>query len=111
MFRNLPSSRSRLSHSLGRSLAVESLERRDMLTAGPRVVAVEVASTSWSPAFVQYLQNGQTDKKGYDIPLGSSAQSDTLPWTNLDQIRIKFDTNVVLNSADLSVSGVNRTAY
>jgi hypothetical protein len=82
-----------------------------MLTAGPRVVAVEVASTSWSPAFVQYLQNGQTDKKGYDIPLGSSAQSDTLPWTNLDQIRIKFDTNVVLNSADLSVSGVNRTAY
>ena len=34
-----------------------------------------------------------------------------MTWTNLDQIRIKFDTDVVLNSADLSVSGVNRTAY
>ena len=70
-----------------------------MLTAGPRVVAVEVASTSWSPAFVQYLQNGNLDRKGYDIPLGSSAQTDALTWSNLNQIRIKFDTNVVLNSA------------
>ena len=45
------------------------------------------------------------------IPLGSSAQSDTLTWTNLDQIRIKFNTDVVINSAALSVSGVNHTAY
>jgi hypothetical protein len=111
MFRILPSSRSRLSHSFRRTLAVETLERRDMLTAGPRVVAVEVASTSWSPAFVQYLKNGNADRSGYDIPLGSSAQSEALTWANLDQIKIKFDTNVVLNSADLSVSGVNRTAY
>ena len=118
MFRNLPSSRSRLNHSFRRTLAVEALERRDMLTAGPRVVAVEVASTSWTPAFIRYFQDPlnvqdttHLDRKGYDIPLGSSAQSDALPWTNLDQIRIKFDTNVVLNSADLSVSGVNRTAY
>src|SRR6476646_3706241 len=111
MFRILPSSRLRLNHSFRRTLAVETLERREMLTAGPRVVAVEVASTSWSPAFVQYLKNGNADRSGYDIPLGSSAQSDALTWANLDQIKIKFDTNVVLNSADLSVSGVNRTAY
>jgi hypothetical protein len=118
MFRNMSSSRSRFGRSFARSLAVESLERRDMLTAGPRVVAVEVGSTSWSPALISYFQNPQhldhiqyPDRKGYDIPLGSSAQSDTLTWTNLDQIRIKFDRDVVLNSADLSVSGVNRTAY
>lgn len=112
MFRNLPSSRSRLSHSFTRSLAVEALERRDMLAAGPRVVAVEVASTLWSPEFVSYFQDPQhLDRKGYDIPLGSSAQSDTLTWTNLDQIRIRFNTDVVINSADLSISGVNHTAY
>src|SRR5262249_27677346 len=107
MFRNLSTSRSRFVRSFARPLAVESLERRDMLTAGPHVVAVEVASTSWSPAMISYFQNPQhlsqvqyPDRKGYDIPLGSSAQSDTLTWTNLDQIRIKFDTDVVLNSAD-----------
>jgi Dockerin type I domain len=83
-----------------------------MLTAGPRVVAVEVASTSWTPEFVSYFQDSlHLDRKGYDIPLGSSAQSDTLTWTNLDQIRIKFNTGVILNSADLSISGVNHTAY
>jgi hypothetical protein len=112
MFRNLSSSRPRFGRSLARSLTVESLERRDMLTAGPRVVAVEVASTSWSPALISSFQDPtHLDRKGYDIPLGSSAQGATLTWTNLDQIRIKFDTDVVLNSADLSVSGVNKTAY
>ena len=118
MFRNLSTSRPQSHKFSRRTLAVEALERRDMLTAGPRVVAVEVASTSWSPALISYFQNPQhldqspyPDRKGYDIPLGSSAQSDTLTWTNLDQIRIKFDTDVVLNSADLSISGVNHTAY
>ena len=82
MFRNPSSSRSRFGRSFARSLAVESLERRDMLTAGPRVVAVEVASTSWSPALISYFQNPQhlnippyLDRKGYDVPLGSSAKA------------------------------------
>ncbi len=111
MFRNLLSNRLRTNASVSRLLAVEELERRDMLTAGPRVVAVEVASTSWSPAFVNYLQANHLGTIGYAIPVGSSNQSDTLPWTNLDQISIQFDTDVVLNSADLSLSGVNHTAY
>ena len=107
MFRNTPSFRSRLKSSFRRTLSVESLERRDMLTAGPKVVAVEVASTSWSPEFVSYLRGTNVDRRGYAILLGSSAQSDALTWSNLDQIRIKFNTDVVLNSADLSISGVN----
>ncbi len=111
MFCKLPSSRPQSHRTLGRFLAVEALERRDMLTAGPRVVAVEVASTSWSPDFVTYLRGAADDRRGYLIPLGTAAQSNTLTWTNLNQIRIKFDADVVLNSADLSISGVNHVAY
>src|SRR5689334_25418414 len=112
MFRNMHLTRPRKSRSLSRLANIEQLERRDMLTAGPRVVEVEVASTSWSSAFVQLFQSiARPDRVGYNIPIGSSAQSDVLPWTNLDQIRIKFDTHVSVNSADLSLSGVNVVAY
>ena len=48
--------------ALLRTAAVELLERRDMLAAGPRVVGVEVASTTWSPDFVSYLQGNDLDK-------------------------------------------------
>ncbi|MEX0641980.1 MAG: hypothetical protein WD468_04730 [Pirellulales bacterium] len=87
------------------------LERRDLLSAAPTVVAVEVASTSWSETFVDYLQTSGQGEEGYSIPKGSSAQSASLTWTNLDQIKIKFSKDVIIDSADLSLSGVNTTAY
>src|SRR6478735_3160578 len=112
MFRNMHFTRPRKARSFSRLANIEQLERRDMLTAGPHVVEVEVASTSWSSAFVRQFQSiERPDRVGYDIPLGSSAQSDVLPWTNLDRIRIKFDTHVSINSADLSISGVNVVAF
>ncbi len=36
---------------------------------------------------------------------------DDLPWDNLDQIRITFSEAVEVQEWDLSVSGVNTTAY
>ena len=89
----------------------EILERRDMLSAAPTVVAVEIASTAWSETFVDYLQSASLGQQGYAIPLGSSAQSASLTWANLDQIKIKFSKDVIVDSADLSLSGINTTAY
>jgi hypothetical protein len=94
-----------------RPKSFEILERREMLSAAPAVVAVEVASTSWSETFVDYLQSASLGQEGYAIPLGSSAQSATLTWTNLDQIKIRFNKDVIVDSADLSLSGINATAY
>ncbi len=93
-----------------RSLRLESLEPRCMLSH-PAVAAVNVAGSNWAPSFVSYLESSGLGAGGYAIPVGSSAQLQTLPWTNIDTIRITFTENVVVVAADLSVSGVNKTAY
>ena len=93
-----------------RCLRLESLENRNMLSH-PAVAAVNVASTHWASSFVSYLESSGLGSGGYAVPVGSSAQLQTLPWTNIDQIRIKFSEDVVVTAADLSVSGVNQTAY
>ena len=93
-----------------RSLRFESLETRAML-AHPTVVAVDVASSQWAPSFVSYLQSAGLGSGGYAIPVGSANQLKTLPWNNIDQICITFSEDVTVQAADLSVSGVNKTAY
>ena len=93
-----------------RCLRLETLETRAMLSH-PAVTAVNVAGTNWNPSFVSYLQSSGLGAGGYAIPVGSSAQLQTLPWTNINQIRITFSEDVVVHAEDLSVSGVNTTAY
>ena len=93
-----------------RHLSMENLERRDMLSH-PAVAAVNVASTSWSSAFVSHLESLGLGSGGYAVPVGSSSQLQTLPWTNIDQIRITFSEDVIIAAGDLSVSGANTTAY
>lgn len=112
MFHYAQSKRHRTNARGFRPLAVEMLERRDLLSGTPpTVVKVEVAGTSWSEAFVDYLQTAGMGTNGYSIPVGSSAQAASLTWTNLDQIMITFSEDVHIDVADLSLSGVNTTAY
>ena len=77
----------------------------------PAVAAVNLASTQWAPSFVSYLESAGLGTGGYAIPVGSTNQLQTIPWKNVDQIRITFSEDVVVAAADLSVSGVNTTAY
>jgi hypothetical protein len=77
----------------------------------PTVVDVEVGSTAWSAAFVQHLKDNSLGTVGYTIPNGSSAQSASLAWTNIDQVHIRFSEDVYVDEADLSLSGVNAVAY
>lgn len=93
-----------------RGLRLESLENRYMLSH-PAVAAVNVASTDWASSFISHLESSELGTDGYAIPVGSSAQLQTLPWTNINQIRITFSEDVVVAAADLSISGVNQTAY
>jgi hypothetical protein len=92
------------------SLRLERLEHRFMLSL-PTVTDLNVSGTTWSSSFVDYLESASLGADGYRIPVGSSSQLQTLPWNNVDQIRITFSENVDVQAADLSVSGVNQTAY
>jgi hypothetical protein len=90
----------------------EGLERRDLLTGdAPTVVDIEIASTSWAPAFLNYLQTASLGTNGYSIPVGSAAQYSSLSWTSIDQILITFSEDVHVDAADLSLSGINTTVY
>ena len=111
-FRNRKSNKSSLPRFGSRRLCGEWLERRDMLSgAPPTVVAVQVSSTQWSESFLDFLEPGPLVATGYTIPTGSSAQTATLSWTGLDQIKIRFSEDVFIDAEDLSLSGVNTTAY
>ena len=107
MLRSAPTSRRSI--QTRRCLRLESLENRYMLSH-PAVAAVNVAGTNWASSFVSYLESSGFGTGGYAIPAGSS-QLQTLPWTNINQVRIKFSENVTIAAADLSISGVNKTAY
>ena len=72
-------------------------------TIPPAVENVFVRSSSWLPSFPYY--------SGYSIPVGSGAQLLTLPWVNIDQIKVVFSENVTIDRADLALSGVNTSAY
>jgi hypothetical protein len=77
----------------------------------PAVADVSVGSTQWSSSFVSYLQSAGLGTGGYSIPVGSSLQLKTLPWSNVNQIRIKFSEDVVVQQNNLCVTGANQTQY
>lgn len=90
----------------------ESLEERLVLSAAPpTVVDVAVASSQWNQAFLQDLADNQLgDGAGYSVPTGIY-QDDSIPWLNMDRIRITFSEDVYIDAADLSVSGVINASY
>ncbi len=62
--------------------------------SGPKVAGVYVNSTDWNAVFRDYADGGFGGTAiGYPIPTGSD-QLKTLPWINVNQIRVKFDSNV-----------------
>jgi len=75
------------------------------LTPAPVVQEVLVRGHDWTPAFLENLQFKGLGAGGYSIP--ANAQLATLPWNNIDQIRIRFDQDVVVQENQLSIRGVN----
>ena len=81
-------------------------------TTPPVVENILVRSTFWSTNFLSYLNSlSNRNIDGYSIPVGSGSQLVTLPWDNINQIKVTFSENVVVNNADLALSGVNVSQY
>jgi hypothetical protein len=85
---------------------LESLESRQVLSGGPVVVDVNVNSTEWSAEYIDELEFRGLGTGGYSVSDGA-----TLPWTNIDQIRIRFDEDVQVDESDLALFGVNEQSY
>ena len=81
------------------------------VTPRPQVMAVLVDGTSWSPTFLSNLQASGLGSGGYSIPVGSAAQLQTLPWVDLNQIKVVFSENVNVQANSLVLTGLNVAQY
>ncbi len=75
--------------------------------APPQVVGVVVDGTNWAPSFLDALQAAGLGSNGYAIPVHSASQLQSLPWLNLDQIRITFSRDVSVQQASLALGGIS----
>lgn len=90
---------------------IETLENRWSTTGAPEVIGVLVSGSAWTSSFISFLQSNGLGNGGYGIPVGTGNQLADLPWTNINQIKIKFNRDVLVDQADLAVTGVNTTQY
>ena len=78
----------------------------------PTVTAVFVNSTAWTTAFRDSLAAGGMGHRlyGFAVPDGGQ-QSVALPWSNVNQVTIRFSEDVTVQQADLLVGGVSVKEY
>ena len=80
--------------------------------APPAVSGVFFNSTAWAPAFRQFLAARGQGEAAFGFRVGAgAAQSGMLPWTNLNQVSIRFTENVQADRNDLTVLGANVARY
>jgi hypothetical protein len=80
-------------------------------TVPPAVAKVMVSGSSWSTAFTNYLRSNNMGDGGYAVPVGSGVQLKPLPWVNINMIKVVFNDYVIIDSADLLLSGVRTPTY
>ncbi|MEX2186147.1 MAG: lamin tail domain-containing protein, partial [Pirellulales bacterium] len=78
-------------------------------TTPPHVSQMLVASSQWTDGFFDELAAQGLGSGGVDVAAG--ATSAVLPWTNLDQVKVRFDSDVFANAGCLTVGGVNVANY
>src|SRR4029453_16352102 len=79
--------------------------------APPHVTDVFVRGSAWATSFLDAVASaGLGDANaGFKIPSSGAAQLDELPWTNLNQVVIRFDQPVTLAPANLQIRGTKAT--
>ena len=75
-------------------------------TSAPGVVDVLVSSSQWTAAVLEHLKDNGLGDGGYS--LWNQTQ---LPWSNLDQITVRFSEDVDVDSEDLSLWGLSIPDY
>jgi hypothetical protein len=78
-------------------------------TTAPRISEVLVASSVWTSEFAAQLQAQGLGNGGVAIPFDGAPR--ILPWTNVDQIKVRFDSDVTVRQNDLLVGGINVSNY
>jgi hypothetical protein len=76
------------------------------------VTGVFVSSTAWSPAFRQHLAATGAGSEALGFLVGDgAAQLDELPWTNVNQVSVRFSRDVVAQAPAVSLRGAAGADY
>jgi hypothetical protein len=95
---------------LGDGMAFDDIQVKDAVA--PTVTAVYVNGTGWAQDFRDHLATSGVGDATLGYRLDASAHADELPWTNLNQISVKFSENVTLaTAAAFRVFGVAVSEY
>ena len=97
------------------NLAPGAIDNWTVLTSPsppPAVAAVFVAGSDWTQPFKDFLQSsGAGDAAyGYAVPAGPP-QLDTLPWSGLNRVSVRFSRDVIVAEDDLKVVGLHVRSY
>lgn len=78
-----------------------------------KVSSVSLDSTAWSSDFKTYLSSQGLGTNGYAVQTGTNQLARTLPWNNINVVRIAFNENVSAPTAQAALTGigVNTAAY
>ncbi len=88
------------------SVEVPNLGQLTGDTSAPAVVDVLVSSTEWTAAVLGTLSENGLGDGGYSL-----WNQTPLPWTNLDQITVRFSEDVDVDSGDLRLWGLSISDY
>ena len=71
----------------------------------PQVVDVLVRGRQWRPAFLDHLASQGRGVGGFSIPAGDPAQLLPAPWTNVNELVVRFSEEVLLDSDAMRLEG------
>ena len=75
-----------------------------------QAVGVKVSSTDWTPEFKGFV-DPTGDGFGYPIPIGTG-QLDPLPWSNINQIQLKFSEDLgAIDPSQFGLAGFHTPDY
>ena len=77
----------------------------------PLVTRVFVAGSTWTQAFRGHLQQVSLGETAFGFAIDPAAAADELPWTNLNQVSLRFSQNVSVAQGNLVVTGLNAATY
>ncbi|MCA9156703.1 MAG: aspartyl protease family protein [Planctomycetales bacterium] len=83
-------------------------------TTPPRVLDVQVGSSSWNAPFIDAVDGGGiANGNGRGLSLAGPEQLKNLPWINIDRIYIQFSEDVAdsLSPAKIALAGTNIANY
>jgi hypothetical protein len=80
-------------------------------TVAPPTAEVLISGSAWSPGFINHLINSGQGNGGYRLPAGQLTQFDPVPWTNVNQISIRFSQPTTVGQSSLAVTGSNQGSY